>query len=174
MCIMTEGVFILTKNNFLADRISHTWRVRWHWILQVVAMVCTIAGFTIVVVNKNLKNKEHWKSWHGLLGLISVICAVIPTCITGVPALYHRDLRDYISSRLNQLIHSLFGITCLILGSITMLLSLYTKWFARRTESSLLVFNICWMIMFVPLVWSLFAPIKKAIKRTESLLTEKQ
>ncbi|KAF2903855.1 hypothetical protein ILUMI_02314 [Ignelater luminosus] len=152
--LMSEGILLLAPNNTLTRALSltHKSRVKYHWIIQIVGIVSSLAGFIVIYINKNLKDKPHFHSWHGLIGLISVI-GFIPSIISGIVALYGFALKNYIKPVNSKLIHRICGILTFSIGSITVLLSLYTKWFQRNVNDLL---TITWFIFIsVILIWTI-------------------
>jgi len=145
--LMAEGILMLTSNNRLTKglSLSHKLKVRYHWIIQAVGVSCSTIGFTVIYINKNIKEKPHFHSWHGIAGLISVICCS-PACITGVAALYSFSLKNYVKPVNNKFSHRICGVLTFIIGSITVLLSLCTRWFERNVND---VVTVLWFIILL-------------------------
>ncbi|XP_017778449.1 PREDICTED: cytochrome b561 domain-containing protein 2-like [Nicrophorus vespilloides] len=157
---MTEGVLMISKDNFFNSKLTHLLKVRFHWLLQTAASGCSIAGFVIIVVKKT----RHFRSWHGLMGLLSMVF-LVPTCLNGILALFNVKLRMYISPTVNKFFHAISGILTVVLGSITMVLSLYTNWFSKMTNKNQEIFVACFVFMTFGLLWSLFRPLVTSFRR---------
>ncbi|KAJ3073509.1 hypothetical protein HDU98_001372 [Podochytrium sp. JEL0797] len=55
---------------------SRTRNIRTHALLQIMACLACCVGFWAVYQNKSNSGKTHWKSWHGVMGLVTVILIV--------------------------------------------------------------------------------------------------
>ncbi|GLV34166.1 hypothetical protein CBL_00096 [Carabus blaptoides fortunei] len=62
--LMSEAILAISAENCLTKCVSPRNRIFLHWTLQVTAAILNYTGFAIVVINKNNKNKEHFKTWH--------------------------------------------------------------------------------------------------------------
>jgi cytochrome b-561 domain-containing protein 2 len=85
---MAEAVMMMmSQDNIIASKLSRQGRVRLHWILQAGAAASIFTGFLVIVINKNIHNKNHFKSWHSILGLVFLVSVGI-TNSGGVITLY--------------------------------------------------------------------------------------
>lgn len=158
---MTEAIIALSNENCLTKLFPHKNKVFLHWIVQTIAAVCILTGFVIVIVNKNLKNKVHFKTWHAIFGLISIIFCV-PTCLNGILTLFKVELRQYIHPKLNKFIHISSGSLTFIFGTVTVILSLYSNWFVKKTGYTSQV--LCFMAIVLIALWVMVKPSKYLIK----------
>lgn len=166
---MSEGILLFTPNNTFTKVLSltHKSRVKYHWIIQIIGIVCSLPGFAVIYINKNLKDKPHFHSWHGLIGLISIICC-IPSIISGIAALYCLTLKNYIKPINSKLIHRICGILTFSIGSITVLLSLYTKWFQRNVNDLL---TIIWFVfILIIIIWTISHASINVFKKLKTIL----
>lgn len=155
---MTEAVLSLSKDNLFTGTLHKVDRVRLHWVFQVIACSLIIIGFIIVFINKDYLNKEHFKTWHGLLGFIGIVCT-IPTCLNGIAALYFASLRQLIPPKITKFVHILSGIITLSCGGIALILSVYTKWFERHSNSNIITFLLGLTFASFAVIWSLVRPV---------------
>lgn len=162
MLAATEGILAISSKNLLTKALSFQLRVRYHWFFQTAAVACTIVGFIVVFVNKNIHNKHHFKSWHGIIGLTTVILTVSAS-IGGLLTLYNANLKNYLSPNVNKLFHTIAGIITFVFASITILLGLYSGWFQRNTTEATQV--ICFVIVSFTALWTLVQPVRTFLKR---------
>ncbi|KAJ8953014.1 hypothetical protein NQ318_015376 [Aromia moschata] len=163
--LMTEAVLMLSKENVIPKqlKLNHTIKERLHWVFLTIGALLIAAGFIVVTISKNEKNKEHYTSWHGIFGLIGMI-AYIPPCINGIPLLYRRDIGDYVNIRIVKFVHIIGGIVSLTCGGLSLLLSVYTKWFARHTQQSQFIFYFSLLIVAFPVIWTIQRPLLKCVR----------
>lgn len=162
MLAATEGILAISSKNVLTKALSFQLRVRYHWIFQITTIACTIIGFIVVFVNKNIHSKHHFKSWHGIIGLITVILTVSAS-IGGLLTLYSSALKNYLSPSVNKLFHTAAGIITFVFGSVTILLGLYTGWFKRNSTEATQV--LCFVIVSFTALLTLVQPIRTFLKR---------
>lgn len=105
--------------------------------MQILGGAVTFIGFGVIYVNKTIHDKPHFQSWHGLLGLITVICLFSVGC-GGFLSKYSFDLRAYVKPVHTKLIHTLFGALTLILGYTVVILGLYSGWYQKNGVQDLI------------------------------------
>lgn len=159
---MTEAILAISGENCITKCVSPRNRIFVHWTLQVIAAILSYTGFAIVFINKSNKNKEHFKTWHGTLGLVCVIF-LCPTCILGFLTLFKVDLRKYISPVWNKALHIFLGVTTFLIGTVTLVLSVYSNWFVKRATYNAQV--ICFIMIVFASVWVLIRPTKFLIAK---------
>nr|XP_023018549.1 cytochrome b561 domain-containing protein 2-like [Leptinotarsa decemlineata] len=166
MLLMTEGILIISKENPVVRklRLNHTWKLRYHWIILSIALLLVFIGFLIAVVNKNRLNKKHFKSWHALFGLISLV-ACIPAVINGTAALFDVELKKYIKPSIIKLIHQASGTIAFLFGGLAVVLSVYTKWFAKSSNNNKYLFLLGLATTLYSVIWTLQRPLLKCFRK---------
>lgn len=165
---MTEAILIISKANVFSKPLTHAAKIRYHWIIQFVAVALSVAGFIIVIVAKNRGGRSHFTTNHGIFGLLGIIFSVL-SCLNGIATLYHKDLRTYIKPNLNKLIHIACGSLAFIFGGISLAFVVYTShWFEERTNEPVRIFSS--VMLIVSVVWTLIKPVLNTIDRTKSIV----
>ncbi|XP_045469640.1 transmembrane reductase CYB561D2-like [Harmonia axyridis] len=168
--LLTEGILILNRDNNVLKNIIGSNRILYHWILQALALILSIIGVWIAFQNKLNKSKAHFKSWHGLFGLLGFIFAIL-SGLNGVLTLYNRELKDYYSPKLNKFVHVVLGTLAYLFGGLSAILSVYTKWFEWRTHSDDIVFGILLFFIISTVIWTLVKPINSVSDRFRQLIS---
>ena len=44
-----------------------------HWILNLTSTLAAAAGFGVIYLNKEMVGKKHFTTWHGRLGLATMV-----------------------------------------------------------------------------------------------------
>lgn len=154
---MTEGLFAINKNNtYWRLKTKGGFRVKIHVAILAIGYVLSIAGFVIVYINKENKGKHHFISWHALFGLIGLICTC-PPIINGTALWYKKELAIS-KPRLVKFIHVLSGTLAFSFGALSLVLSVYTKWFGRKSDESQTTFYFGLIAVTYPLVWAVYGP----------------
>uniref|UniRef100_K7FGX0 ascorbate ferrireductase (transmembrane) n=1 Tax=Pelodiscus sinensis TaxID=13735 RepID=K7FGX0_PELSI len=102
-------------------------KVRVHWALQLLALLCALLGLAVITYNKHLNGKAHFGTWHGLTGLLTVLYAGLQ-CLGGAALLYPRLLRNWTLAKL-KVYHATSGLVGYLLGCATLLLAMCSLWF---------------------------------------------
>lgn len=166
LLLMAEAVMIMSQGNIIASNLSHQGRVRLHWILQAGAAAFIFAGFLVIVINKNLHNKNHFKSWHSVTGLVFLVFVGI-TSSGGVVTLYSFRLKQYVKPAKMKLFHNLLGVLTFVIGVVTEILGIYTHWFPKHASLSAQV--VCTVFIVLGGIFTLESAVKSACARFKAL-----
>ena len=72
MVFMLEAVLLFSPISSVMRGAGYSTKRRWHWILQTCAVCSALTGFVVITTNKYMADKQHYTSWHGLLGIVYV------------------------------------------------------------------------------------------------------
>ncbi|XP_044257916.1 transmembrane reductase CYB561D2 [Tribolium madens] len=169
MFLMTEAILSLSKENLFTGTLPKGIRVRLHWIFQTIACILITIGFVVVYINKDYLNKQHFMTWHGLLGLIGLIFC-IPSCLNGIAALYHGSLRQLVRPKIIKFVHILSGIVSFGFGGAALILSVYTKWFERHSNGNIVTFLLGLAFVSIAVVWTLVRPVITCCRQLKHLM----
>ncbi|XP_002124697.2 transmembrane reductase CYB561D2 [Ciona intestinalis] len=142
-CLMVEAILVFSPESSLFIKASRKTKVRIHWILQTCAVVSGILGFSAIVINKIRNDKEHFKSWHGTFGLITVIYVIVQA-LFGIFLLYPQAAKKW-NWKLMQLkvYHATFGLLGFTLACITVMLSLFSNFVVKSAEVDGFIWGLC-------------------------------
>jgi len=126
------------------------WRINLHGLFLGIGLTFGIGGLYAIYRNKNLQGKEHFTTWHGLLGLISLLL-MIGQGLGGVLAKYSgiRRVGDILkkasmSPGLLKKGHRLNGRVLVPLLATTASLGICSNWFSAVTSDGLFKDLLCW------------------------------
>ncbi|XP_072928647.1 transmembrane reductase CYB561D2 [Hemitrygon akajei] len=139
--IMTQAILLFSPESSLILSYSRKIKVRSHWVLQGLATVCAILGLTIISYNKYLNDKPHFTSWHGLIGLATVVYVCLQST-GGVTLLYPKLMRKWSLAKL-KLYHATSGLVGYLLGCTSLLLGMCSEWFTGTVASVSWYLAIC-------------------------------
>ncbi|NXC65087.1 C56D2 protein, partial [Aleadryas rufinucha] len=146
--LMTEALLIFSPETSLLRSFSRKVRVRAHWALQLLALLCALLGLGIITYNKHLNGKGHFVTWHGLTGLLAVLYAG-GQCAGGVLLLYPKLMKNWTLAKL-KLYHATSGLVGYLLGCASLMLGMCSLWFTTTVTGA------SWYLaMLCPLVTSL-------------------
>ena len=147
---MFESLLIFSPYSSLLTGAKRDVKVKWHWILQVASIICISLGFLAIYQNKNRNNKDHFVSYHGKMGVISTILAVLQA-VMGTNLLYWKSaLLNPLGLKLatRKQLHAMFGVIVFLLGCGSMILSLYSNFMLKNT-SEMSWYGTLFLIMFI-------------------------
>ncbi|XP_041046744.1 cytochrome b561 domain-containing protein 2 isoform X2 [Carcharodon carcharias] len=138
--IMTQALLLFSPETSLIMSYSRKIKVRAHWLLQGLASTCAILGLAIISFNKYLNDKPHFTSWHGLVGLVTVLYICMQS-IGGVSLLYPK-LMNWSLSKL-KLYHATSGLVGYLLGCTSLLLGMCSTWFTETVTGITWYLAVC-------------------------------
>ena len=113
--------------------------------------VFVIAGFVVIFYSKWARDKSHFTSWHGLVGVIAVVYMVLQ-CLGGLNLLYPQTaLRFFHLVSLKQL-HATSALLFFSLVVASLVTGMLSKWFvASVTGTSWYMCAVCPMLILTML-----------------------
>ncbi|XP_003217609.1 transmembrane reductase CYB561D2 [Anolis carolinensis] len=125
--LMTEALLVFSPESSLLRSFSRKARARFHWALQLLSLTCAILGLAIISYNKYLNGKDHFVTWHGQTGLLTVFYASMQ-CMGGVALLYPKLMKNWTLGKL-KLYHATSGLIGYLLGCASLMLGMSSLWF---------------------------------------------
>ena len=142
---MLEAILIFSKNSSLVPSAPRATKVKYHWILQVLAVICAVGGFLAIFVNKNRRDKPHFVSWHGCLGGITVFMTCFQACM-GTGLLYPTlPIINKLKLAVLKKLHALSGTLIFVLSCLVIFLAFYSNWFVKNVK----VYSVAWGVCAV-------------------------
>lgn len=133
---MFEAILLFSPHSSLLSSSDRKTKVKYHLILQILAAVSMNLGFGAIFYNKNLHNKPHFTSWHGKVGLFSVLLTTFQTFAGWSLVYYNSPILNPLgtSLALRKKVHGIFGALVFVLGYSALMLSLYSNFILRNTS----------------------------------------
>lgn len=103
------------------------------YILQATASACALLGFGVIYINKNINNKPHFTSWHGILGTITVLYFLLQA-FGGIALKFKLFVGNKLTLAQNKLYHATSGLVFYLLALATLFLGMSSMWFAERVQ----------------------------------------
>lgn len=127
--LMSEAILVLATGNFLTRRLSRRAQSHVHWILQVLGLICVIAG---VVIMYRVK-KVHFLTIHAITGITATILACI-LAVFGYPVLVAAKLRKFVRPVIIKFAHNFLGIGCFVVGMVSQIYAYRYRWLVTVTN----------------------------------------
>lgn len=132
---MMEAILMFSPQSSLLAKSSRVIKAEYHKILQILALFCSVGGFLVIYSNKNLHNKKHFTSFHGLLGLITMILVLIQN-FSGTFITYSKWLLPKnVKLAKVKLLHALMGSLVFMSACTTFYLGLCSNWFVKNSNT---------------------------------------
>ncbi|XP_049865036.1 transmembrane reductase CYB561D2-like [Pectinophora gossypiella] len=129
MVFMTSAVNAITPGDLATEWMPIRLRSARHWVIQLCGGIIITVGFLVILSNKIIHEKPHFATLHAKFGLASLIL-MLGTMTGGIGALYSLNLKRYLAPIYTKLIHATVGLTTFSLGIITILLGIFSSWWA--------------------------------------------
>lgn len=126
---MTEAIMVFSPDSILRS-LSRKARTRAHWVLHLLAVLCALVGLAVIYANKVLQEKPHFSTWHGLVGLMTVLCTVVQS-MGGVTLLYPKLFQHWTLAT-RKLYHATSGLLGYLLASGSLMLGMCSLWFTAN------------------------------------------
>ncbi|KAK9872346.1 hypothetical protein WA026_017805 [Henosepilachna vigintioctopunctata] len=160
MVLMVQGLLVFHGISPIVKKIFGNDTIFIHWLMETIALVGASIAFICAYQDKENKNKYHFVTWHGIFGLIGYSLCML-SGLNGVPTLYRKELKKFISPKWMKFVHILTGTIGFFFGALALVMSCYTKWFAKRTSSSLISFIIALFLVSSVVIWTIVRPVTK-------------
>ncbi|XP_078595293.1 transmembrane reductase CYB561D2-like [Branchiostoma floridae x Branchiostoma japonicum] len=140
--LMTEAILMFSPESSLMINAMRKSKVRFHWILQAGAVVCAVGGLMAIYLNKERMGKDHFVSWHGLIGVTTVVFSVVQS-MGGINLLYPKLLKSWMTLAQLKMYHATFGLLGYALACGSLALGINSNWFSQEVEGMLWVVCLC-------------------------------
>ncbi|XP_041083170.1 cytochrome b561 domain-containing protein 1-like [Polyodon spathula] len=141
---MTEGVLLFSSEGSPFCFQSRKGRVRLHWVLQALVVIAGGTGLAFIVASKNVSERPHLTSWHGLLGMATLV-ATGCQALCGVCLLFPKWVNSVARLRLY---HATCGLVTYLLASATLALAMCSDWFQGTIKGVL--WYVCVLLPLLP------------------------
>ena len=152
--LASEAILLFSVWSSPAQQSVRSDRVQWHWILQACSLLCVYTGLAVITVNKVQGGKQHYTSWHGLMG-ISVSGSIAVQAAGGIAVMWPSILPFQLRPVTMKRLHAVFGVANYLGAMLTLLLGLYSTWFVATAANSLVwmtcVFSLVVLVLALPL-----------------------
>lgn len=72
-----QAIMVFSKRHSFMASSQRPAKTRLHWILQLSSLLCAAGGLAVIMYNKELNNKEHFTTRHGLFGFLACIMTLV-------------------------------------------------------------------------------------------------
>jgi len=141
--MMFEGIAVFSKSASLVPTISRASKVNIHTYAILAGMLLVFGGFAAIYINKERLGKDHFTSWHGILGVITITYACLQSLL-GAMAKYFKYVGKYLKVKLVdlKLYHATSGLLTYTMVTGSLILGLWSSWADKQLG------GILWWICF--------------------------
>ncbi len=141
---------MFSKESSLFTNIKHKNKITFHWIFNTLGLVAIIIAYAVIYYSKELNKKPHLATWHGLIGLITVIYTFIQYLaghnLTILNGLFRKITN--ISYGSLAIAHATSGTVLFVLICTSMTLGIYSNWFSNTTPFYVWYFSFALTALF--------------------------
>lgn len=129
---MTEGILLFSGECSPCCFKSRKGKIRTHWVLQVLLLLCAAMGVGFMVASKKKSEHPHLETWHSLLG-VGTLVATLLQAACGVCLLFPKLVRTVSLPRM-RLYHATCGLVAYLLATVTVTAALFSDWFQATVK----------------------------------------
>ncbi|XP_072026944.1 transmembrane reductase CYB561D2-like [Amphiura filiformis] len=144
--LTTEAILYFSPESTLIPQASRSTKVGYHWATNTTAIICGLIGLTVIVSNKYKNGKPHFTTWHGTLGLITIIYMCVQG-LAGTTLLYPKLLAGKIKLADQKIYHATSGLFLYTSGLGTLVLALFSSWYTTNAHPAM------WWVSLSCLAW---------------------
>jgi cytochrome b-561 domain-containing protein 2 len=126
---MYEAITVFSPSSSLIVSWQRSAKANIHGYMMAAAMCTAIGGFLVIFYNKKLNNKDHFTTWHGTMGLVTLLWACVQS-VGGLLLKYNGLIRSWNIRLVDmKLYHATAGLCAFTLVAVTIVLALFSDWF---------------------------------------------
>lgn len=134
--LMFEAIIVFSPSSSLIPSWQRSTKANIHGYMMAASLFSAIAGFIIIYYNKEINNKEHFTTWHGTMGLVTVLWVCVQ-CFGGVLLKYNSLVSSWkIRLADMKLYHATSGLCAFTLVSVTLVMALFSDWFSNAAAGT--------------------------------------
>lgn len=153
-----------SNTNLLTHRLSHRTRVYLHWLLQVAAAICILAGLFAAVIRKYYRNKTHFRTAHAITGIVAIALTLV-TVLGGIPTRYAHRWRAFVQPLHLKVAHSSMALAAYAVAVASTLCGLYSSTFVEYSHRSESVFYAMWLAILFSSQYVVYGPVANLVRR---------
>lgn len=133
--LMTEAILMFSPQSSVFPSSTRATKAQIHWMIQAASITCTSLGFAAIFYNKNQRGKDHFTSWHGLFGLVTMILVLLQA-FQGISIYYQKFSLMKASLGQRKQLHALVGVLVFTLACFTIVLGYFSNWFVKNVNDA--------------------------------------
>ena len=147
--LFTEAILIFNSHSSLLVTKNESAKIRWHLWMQMGGLATVTAGFLVIWVNKEKSNKDHFTTWHGLLGVVAVAYCFLQI-LAGVTLLLPAKMFSATPLPMHRMktLHTLSGLALYLTLAVTFFLGLNSAFFVRTVTNQFVYYG-CWIAVLL-------------------------
>ncbi|XP_077429466.1 putative transmembrane reductase CYB561D1 isoform X1 [Vanacampus margaritifer] len=125
---LTEGILIFSSDLSLCCCKPRKYKVRLHWLCQILALMVATTGLGFIVASKNLSDSAHLATWHSRLGVCTLAASALQAAC-GVCVVFPKLLRLSMPPPRLKLYHVTCGLVVYLLATLTIMAAMFSDWY---------------------------------------------
>ncbi|XP_077386468.1 putative transmembrane reductase CYB561D1 isoform X2 [Festucalex cinctus] len=125
---LTQGILIFSPDLSLRCRKPPKYKVRLHWLCQILVLLVATTGLGFIVASKNLSESPHLATWHSRLGVCTLAASALQAAC-GVCVLFPKLLRLSVPPPRLRLYHDTCSLLVYLLATVTVMAAMFSDWY---------------------------------------------
>lgn len=162
---MAQGILGMSNRSIFTEAVSHSKRVKLHWISQALALLLITIAQTSIYVNKNNNGYPHYQTTHSICGLVTYIMTLCGT-IGGICNNYSSSLKSFVKPAQLKIGHGFAGSLVYLIASTTICLGINQVW-SSEDVAQIKLASIA--VIMISAIYVVFGSINTALARVSAM-----
>lgn len=146
---MFQAIYIFSiDESTYARLLTRRKQILVHSILQMGTISCSTLAFLAIYYNKQQRNKPHFTTWHGLLGLIAFGWSLAQSFTGLFLTIFQRYIRSFgLTYGQLRIYHATSGVLLFTFSCFVIVLSLASNWFQNQVPTNRILSSIIFYLL---------------------------
>jgi cytochrome b-561 domain containing protein 2 len=124
---------LFSKESSLLGSFSHRTSVNLHWILNSLGLFSILIAYAAIYKNKEEHERPHLTTWHGIIGIVTIVYTVIQFIAGHNLTLFNGFIRRFVPYNSLAIYHATSGTFLFVLACTSLSLGVNSNWFANQS-----------------------------------------
>ncbi|CAF0796281.1 unnamed protein product [Brachionus calyciflorus] len=128
-----QAILVFSRESSLFATIKHKNKITLHWIFNTLGLFSILLGYAAIYYNKEERGKPHLKTWHGILGIATIVYTIVQFVAGHNLTIFNSFVRKFVSYQSLSMYHATSGTFLYVLACLSISLGIYSNWFSEST-----------------------------------------
>lgn len=130
---MFQAILVFSKESSLFGSLKHKQKINLHWIFNTLGLICILVAYAAIYYNKEQQGKPHLKTWHGIIGICTIVYTLIQFIAGHNLTVLNFISRKFVNYNSLAMYHATSGTFLYVLACLSLSLGIYSNWFSKST-----------------------------------------
>ncbi|KAL3852035.1 hypothetical protein ACJMK2_015724 [Sinanodonta woodiana] len=130
-----EAVLVIDSDHSPLVGSSRSTQILFHQIINISSFASAMCGFVAIYYHKDISGYEHFKTWHGTMGVITLVIHFLQIIGGTITKYRYPYVQKLLNLKLNgldlKIFHSSFGLLLYAVVWLTITCAMFSSWFSE-------------------------------------------